>query len=52
MSARSMSHVSWLRGKLAEAGVNGVAIRTVYGAGYQLVLERDDAVAYDPGAVA
>ena len=45
-------HVSWLRGKLADAGVTGVAIRTVYGAGYQLVLERDDAVAYDPGAVA
>jgi DNA-binding response OmpR family regulator len=31
-------HVSWLRGKLAEAGQSGVSIRTVYGAGYQFVV--------------
>lgn len=45
-------HVSWLRGKLADAGVAGAAIRTVYGVGYQLVLEHDEDVASDPGAVA
>lgn len=45
-------HVSWLRGKLADAGVTGAAIRTVYGVGYQLVLEHDEDVASDPGAVA
>lgn len=32
-------HVSWLRGKLRDAGLTGVAIRTVYGAGYQLVIQ-------------
>ena len=31
-------HVSWLRGKLADAGLAGVSIRTVYGAGYQFVV--------------
>jgi DNA-binding response OmpR family regulator len=30
-------HVSWLRGKLAEAGLDEALIRTVYGAGYQFV---------------
>ena len=30
-------HVSWLRGKLRDAGLTGVGIRTVYGSGYQLV---------------
>ena len=28
-------HISWLRGKLADAGFAGDAIRTVYGAGYK-----------------
>jgi DNA-binding response OmpR family regulator len=28
-------HISWLRGKLTEAGFDGEAIRTVYGAGYR-----------------
>lgn len=27
-------HISWLRGKLQEAGMQGTCIRTVYGAGY------------------
>ncbi len=31
-------HVSWLRGKLRDAGLTGVTIRTVYGTGYQLIL--------------
>ena len=31
-------HVSWLRGKLRDAGLDGVAIRTVYGAGYQMIV--------------
>ena len=30
-------HVSWLRSKLAEAGVAGTTIGTVYGAGYRFV---------------
>ena len=34
-------HLSWLRGKLAEAGADPAAIRTVYGVGYQFVA-RDD----------
>jgi DNA-binding response OmpR family regulator len=31
-------HVSWLRGKLIDAGVRGELIRTIYGAGYRFVL--------------
>jgi two-component system, OmpR family, phosphate regulon response regulator PhoB len=31
-------HVSWLRGKLIDAGVTGDLIRTIYGAGYRFVL--------------
>lgn len=31
-------HVSWLRGKLQEAGLLGDVIRTVYGAGYRFVV--------------
>ncbi len=36
-------HVSWLRGKLASAGVSGDVIKTVYGAGYRFIApaERD-----------
>ena len=30
-------HISWLRGKLAEAGMEQDVIRTVYGAGYRFV---------------
>lgn len=33
-------HISWLRGKLQSAGVEGAAIRTVYGAGYRFVVEQ------------
>jgi DNA-binding response OmpR family regulator len=45
-------HVSWLRGKLTEAGLAGVAIRTVYGAGYQFVTSEIPAAAPPAGAVA
>lgn len=49
-------HVSWLRGKLRDAGLDGVAIRTVYGAGYQLIVSergaRDENGAADIGSVA
>ncbi len=31
-------HISWLRGKLAEAGMDPTAIRTVYGAGYSFAM--------------
>jgi DNA-binding response OmpR family regulator len=31
-------HISWLRGKLSDAGVNQEVIRTVYGAGYRFVV--------------
>lgn len=31
-------HISWLRGKLADAGMDGSAIRTVYGVGYRFVV--------------
>ncbi|MCC6793381.1 MAG: response regulator transcription factor [Thermomicrobiales bacterium] len=31
-------HISWLRGKLSDAGVGDEVIRTVYGAGYRFVL--------------
>lgn len=30
-------HISWLRGKLSDAGMNHDVIRTVYGAGYRFV---------------
>jgi DNA-binding response OmpR family regulator len=36
-------HISWLRGKLQDAGVVHATIRTVYGAGYRFVVTRDDA---------
>ncbi|MDQ3693553.1 MAG: response regulator transcription factor [Chloroflexota bacterium] len=35
-------HISWLRGKLTEAGLASDAIRTVYGAGYRFLLHRAD----------
>jgi len=31
-------HISWLRGKLSEAGIGPDIIRTVYGAGYRFVM--------------
>ena len=36
-------HVSWLRGKLVNAGVSGDVIKTIYGAGYRFIspAERD-----------
>ena len=34
-------HISWLRGKLAEAGLDAEVIRTVYGAGYRFVVPTD-----------
>jgi DNA-binding response OmpR family regulator len=45
-------HVSWLRGKLAAAGLTGVSIRTVYGAGYQFVVSNWAMDAATAGAVA
>lgn len=45
-------HVSWLRGKLSDAGLTGVSIRTVYGAGYQLLVAERVADAETVGAVA
>jgi DNA-binding response OmpR family regulator len=35
-------HISWLRGKLAEAGIDPGTIRTVYGAGYSFALPQHD----------
>jgi DNA-binding response OmpR family regulator len=34
-------HMSWLRGKLAKAGLDGSAIQTVYGVGYRFVMPDD-----------
>lgn len=34
-------HISWLRGKLTDAGFDGEAIRTVYGAGYRFTVPPD-----------
>src|SRR5829696_3211691 len=31
-------HISWLRGKLIDAGIRDELIRTVYGAGYRFVV--------------
>jgi DNA-binding response OmpR family regulator len=36
-------HISWLRGKLDDAGFDGSAIRTIYGAGYRFVSSRETA---------
>lgn len=35
-------HISWLRGKLSDAGVEEEVIRTVYGAGYRFVTPASD----------
>jgi DNA-binding response OmpR family regulator len=45
-------HVSWLRGKLADAGLAGVSNRTVYGAGYQFVVTESATTVTEAGAVA
>jgi DNA-binding response OmpR family regulator len=48
-------HISWLRGKLADAGVEQEVIRTVYGAGYRFVVpqeSRDGAAVGDKAEVA
>jgi two-component system phosphate regulon response regulator PhoB len=34
-------HISWLRAKLTDAGFDGEAIRTVYGAGYRFTVPPD-----------
>jgi DNA-binding response OmpR family regulator len=34
-------HISWLRGKLSDAGLDAGAIRTVYGVGYRFVVPDD-----------
>lgn len=34
-------HISWLRGKLADAGLDAAAIHTVYGIGYRFVTPQD-----------
>jgi DNA-binding response OmpR family regulator len=44
-------HISWLRGKLQAAGMTYDCIRTVYGAGYRFVLDRDQPVDTNVGAV-
>jgi DNA-binding response OmpR family regulator len=41
-------HISWLRGKLTEAGFDSSAIGTVYGVGYRFVVSESQA----PGTVA
>ncbi len=45
-------HVSWLRGKLTDAGLTGVSIRTVYGMGYQIVVGKSADASEEAGAVA
>jgi len=49
-------HISWLRGKLSDAGVEHDVIRTVYGAGYRFVVPPqigepaiEDGVAFNEG---
>jgi DNA-binding response OmpR family regulator len=34
-------HMSWLRGKLTKAGLDGSAIQTIYGVGYRFVAPRE-----------
>jgi DNA-binding response OmpR family regulator len=36
-------HMSWLRGKLTSAGLDGSSIQTVYGVGYRFVVPSDQA---------
>jgi DNA-binding response OmpR family regulator len=37
-------HISWLRGKLEQAGLPGEIIKTIYGAGYRFSVTREHAV--------
>jgi DNA-binding response OmpR family regulator len=41
-------HISWLRGKLTDAGLDPGAIRTVYGVGYRFVVPGADAAEEAP----
>jgi DNA-binding response OmpR family regulator len=41
-------HISWLRGKLADAGTTPEVIRTVYGAGYRFVAPPTEAADDEP----
>src|SRR5688572_12231046 len=41
-------HVSWLRAKLTDAGMQSDLIRTVYGAGYRFVSPADDGSSLEP----
>ena len=43
-------HISWLRGKLQAAGVEGDAIRTIYGTGYRFVLPVSPAAPTTPAS--
>jgi DNA-binding winged helix-turn-helix (wHTH) protein len=46
-------HISWLRGKLSDAGIRHELIRTVYGAGYRFVVppELEDRRSDPAGAI-
>jgi len=43
-------HISWLRGKLQDAGFTGECIRTVYGAGYRFTVNPDRGTMEPPEA--
>ena len=45
-------HISWLRGKLADAGLDADAIRTVYGVGYRFVVPEAQALLSTHDAIA
>jgi DNA-binding response OmpR family regulator len=45
-------HISWLRGKLADAGVGADVILTVYGVGYRFVIPEEPGIPPDIPAVA
>ena len=45
-------HISWLRGKLADAGLDADAIRTVYGVGYRFVVPEAQALPTTHDAIA
>ena len=44
-------HISWLRGKLADAGLDGAAIGTVYGVGYRFVVPEEQVPATVPAGI-
>ena len=41
-------HISWLRGKLTDAGLDSTAIRTVYGVGYRFVVPGEAEIEESP----